>query len=106
MMKSYALADLLQDYLDGSRQWMYDKVMAWLRAQQQQQQLEAAAAGQLQAAAAAAAGQPAASTPAGSQGQHQHVFLLLAEAGMGKSVFTASLVHFKLPLLQDCIVVR
>jgi hypothetical protein len=65
VVASYNLSSLLTQYHPGSRQWMYDRVNSWLDAQA--------------AAASAAAGKAA----------PPRLFLLLADAGMGKSVFSS-----------------
>ena len=65
VVASYDLSSLLTQFHPGSRQWMYDRVNRWLDDQ----------------AAAAKAGTPA----------PPRLFLLLADAGMGKSVFSSVL---------------
>jgi hypothetical protein len=73
IMRSYAVSDLLNTYVPGSREWLYAKLEAWLQA--------------------------VAPLPAGST-QHSpampevldskaRMFLLMAGPGMGKSVFSA-----------------
>ncbi|GFH09203.1 WD_REPEATS_REGION domain-containing protein [Haematococcus lacustris] len=68
-MRSYRIAQLLDEYHPGSRQWMYDQVNDWLNA--------------------------SSSSSPGGQGAASRLFLLLADAGMGKSVFSA-VMHTKL----------
>ena len=67
VINSYALPKLTTLYHNGSRQWMYDKVCAWLDAAT----LKAKDCGDGMAAA------------------QSRLFLVLADAGMGKSVFSA-----------------
>ncbi|KAJ9532875.1 hypothetical protein QJQ45_010968 [Haematococcus lacustris] len=69
VMRSYRIAQLLDEYHPGSRQWMYDRVNDWLNA--------------------------SSSCSPGDEGAASRLFLLLADAGMGKSVFSA-VMHTKL----------
>ncbi|KAL6756674.1 hypothetical protein V8C86DRAFT_3136436 [Haematococcus lacustris] len=69
VMRSYRIAQLLDEYHPGSRQWMYDRVNDWLNA--------------------------SSSSSPGDEGAASRLFLLLADAGMGKSVFSA-VMHTKL----------
>ncbi|KAF5840146.1 hypothetical protein DUNSADRAFT_17630 [Dunaliella salina] len=64
VIDSYNTAALLDDYVEGTRLWMFDKVRAWL-------------------SAALAAPKSKSSEP------RSRAFLLLADPGMGKSVFSA-----------------
>ncbi|KAL6756673.1 WD40-repeat-containing domain protein [Haematococcus lacustris] len=69
VMRSYRIAQLLDEYHPGSRQKMYNEVNDWLNA--------------------------SSSSSPGGQGAASRLFLLLADAGMGKSVFSA-VMHTKL----------
>ena len=64
---SYAIPKLTTQYHEGSRQWMYDAVYTWLDAAT----LEAKECGD------------------GVAAVQSRLFLVLADAGMGKSVFSA-----------------
>lgn len=71
---SYNLPQLAAEYVQGTRQWMYDEADKWLSSQTAPSQ-----AGAIWGPAAAANGAAAAS----------RMFILAAEPGMGKSVFSA-----------------
>lgn len=83
---SYNIARLLDDYHQGSRQWLYDRVNTWL---------------------CDCINQAAHNGHGGSErmtrveavpdGQSSRFFLMLADAGMGKSVFSA-VMHTKLTM--------
>lgn len=83
IIRSYNIACLLDEYHPGSRQWMYDKLNAWLDAC-------------ITPSTKAQAVEKSAEGPSGAAGaQPSRAFLLLADAGMGKSVFSG-VVHTKL----------
>ncbi|KAL6759842.1 hypothetical protein V8C86DRAFT_1227862 [Haematococcus lacustris] len=69
VIRGYRIAQLLDEYHSGSRQWMYTRVNDWLNASSN-------------------------SSPGGAA-TASRLFLLLADAGMGKSVFSA-VMHTKL----------
>lgn len=74
IIKSYKIADLLAENREGSRQWLYDEANAWL----DKQACVRVADGTL-------------GPPAGQHKPDARMFLLLADAGMGKSVFSAKM---------------
>ncbi|GFH17743.1 WD_REPEATS_REGION domain-containing protein, partial [Haematococcus lacustris] len=69
VIRGYRIAQLLDEYHSGSRQWMYTRVNDWLNA--------------------------SSSSSPGGEATASRLFLLLADAGMGKSVFSA-VMHTKL----------
>ncbi|GFH09406.1 WD_REPEATS_REGION domain-containing protein [Haematococcus lacustris] len=69
VIRGYRIAQLLDEYHSGSRQWMYTRVNDWLDA--------------------------SSSSSPGGVATASRLFLLLADAGMGKSVFSA-VMHTKL----------
>ncbi|KAJ9527505.1 hypothetical protein QJQ45_025765 [Haematococcus lacustris] len=69
VIRGYRIAQLLDEYHSGSRQWMYTRVNDWLNA--------------------------SSSSSPGGAATASRLFLLLADAGMGKSVFSA-VMHTKL----------
>ena len=71
-MATYNIAALLSEYQAGTRQWMYDEVDDWLHG----------------------------GSSAGSTAEPSRLFVLLAMAGMGKSVFSAA-IHTKLLALTN-----
>ena len=71
IIRSYNITTLLEDYVEGTRQWLYDDVRAWLDATNL-------------SGSSGAAGQP-----------QSRMYLLLGGPGMGKSVFSA-VMHTKL----------
>lgn len=93
VIERYSIEALAATYLPGSRQWMYDKISAWLDSITNRIHTWA----------------PDSDNAAGPQ-RPSRICLLLADAGMGKSVFSAVL-NTKLvePLRQkgvDLIMVR
>ena len=83
-MATYNIASLLSEYRAGTRQWMYDEVDAWLRG-----------------SSSTGHDQPAGgSSVACGDAAPSRLFVLLAMAGMGKSVFSAA-IHTKLLALTN-----
>lgn len=76
MLGSYGIARLLAEYDPGSRKELYKKVNKWLDT-------------------CAAEANKQGAVPFGQDQQTSRAFLLLAEPGMGKSVFSAAM-HTKL----------
>jgi hypothetical protein len=86
-MSTYGIARLLDEYHPGSRQWLYNKVNAWL---------EACDAAMRRYAGPVGGSGGVGNVPEGpAAGQPSRMFMLLADAGMGKSVFSA-VMHTKL----------
>ena len=63
-MSTYGIPTLLKEYCPGTRAWMYEEVFTWL---------------------------DTAPLPDGSQAPGYRMFALFADAGMGKSVFSAAM---------------
>ena len=81
---TYNISALLSEYRAGTRQWMYDEVDAWLRG-----------------SSSAGPDEPAGgSSVACGDAAPSRLFVLLAMAGMGKSVFSAA-IHTKLLALTN-----
>lgn len=65
IIDSYHISDVLVDYVTGTRQWLFNELMSWMKSEPPQQ-----------------------SVSVNQTGRHR-MFVLIAGPGMGKSVFSA-----------------
>jgi hypothetical protein len=72
LIKSYRVAELLNEYVSGTRRWMMESINAWLGSSLDSLQL--------------GEGMASVNIPPGSR-----LLLLLADPGMGKSVMSAAM---------------
>ena len=77
-MSTYGISSLLDEYCAGTRAWMYEAVFTWLDSTQQ-------------AAAAEEEEEEDGGGGGSSEQGGSRMFALFAEAGMGKSVFSAAM---------------
>jgi len=87
IISSYSVATLLDEYVEGTRQWMFDHVNAWLHTA-----LGSTHSGSPAGASAAASASASEAAPAGPDiPPNSRLLLLLAGPGMGKSVMSAAM---------------